>query len=63
MIANYDDKTFIVQVTGVLAPSKAIQACLPNVYHRNKTRVQMPVKNVSSFEIIMFAVYGPHSWS
>jgi len=33
-----------------------------NHFHREKTRVQMPAKNVSSFEIIIFAVYGPHSW-
>jgi hypothetical protein len=30
--------------------------------HRDEIRVQMPAKNVSSIEIIMFAVYGPHSW-
>ncbi len=30
--------------------------------HRDKTRVQTPAKYVSSFEIIMLAVYGHHSW-
>ncbi len=30
--------------------------------HRVKTREQMLAKNVSSFEIIMLSVYGPHSW-
>ncbi len=35
---------------------------LESLYYRDKTRVQMSAKNVSSFEIIMFAVYGPHSW-
>jgi len=29
--------------------------------HKDKTRVQMPAKNVSSFEIIMLAVYGPQA--
>ncbi len=30
--------------------------------HRDKSRVQMPEKNVFSFEIVMLAVYGLHSW-
>ncbi len=30
--------------------------------HRDKTRVQMPAKNISTFESKMLAVYGPHSW-
>jgi hypothetical protein len=30
--------------------------------HRDKTRLQMPEKNISAFEIKMLAVYGPHSW-
>jgi hypothetical protein len=30
--------------------------------HRDKTRVQDACKNVSSFEVFMLAVYGPHSW-
>jgi hypothetical protein len=30
--------------------------------HRDKTRVQMSAKNISSFESKMLAVYGPHSW-
>ena len=29
--------------------------------HRDQTSVDA-CKNVSSFEIIMFAVYGPHPW-
>ncbi len=36
--------------------------CTKNSIHRDKTRVQMPAKMYSSFEFIMFAVYGPHSW-
>ncbi len=40
------------------------QVCVPSltiltwVNHRDKTRVQDACKNVSSFEIIMFVVYG-----
>jgi len=29
------------------------------MFHRDKTRLQMPTKNVSSFENIMLAVYKP----
>jgi hypothetical protein len=30
--------------------------------HRDKTRVQLPAKNISSFESKKLAVYGPKSW-
>jgi hypothetical protein len=31
-------------------------------YQRDKIRVADARKKVSSFEIFMFAIYGPHSW-
>jgi len=45
-----------------LHPSVTLRGNKLECFHRNKTRVQRLAKNVSSFEIIMFAVYGPHSW-
>jgi len=58
-LAYYRVDQFSVDYKSVMLYNTGPGSCTD---HRDRTRVQMSAKMFPHLRIIMFAVYGPHSW-